>query len=103
LLPNRPSTITITMINTNSFPLTNVRLSAWDGRLSTTLPVLVANEHVQSDVSAPAVSEGTQRMTFDWLLFCEAAGSSYEFSDEVSLPVRRLQVSQVDELFEEMK
>jgi hypothetical protein len=103
LLPNRPSTITITMINTNSFPLTNVRFSAWNGRLSITLPVLAANEPIQSDISAPAVSEGTQRITFDWLLTCEAGGSSRKFSGEVSLPVRRLQVSQVDELFEEMR
>lgn len=102
LLPNRPSTIAIKITNPNPFPLAGINIIAWDGRLTTTLPRLAAGEAARLDVCAPAALESAQRIVFNWSLLCEVTGSSHKFAGEASLPVRRLQISQVDELFEEM-
>jgi hypothetical protein len=103
LLPARPSTITVTLINPNPFPLNQVHLSAWEGTLSATLSVLAGSERAQINVPIPSTSASGQEVTFDWRLVCKVAEGPREFTGQGTLPIRRLQVSQVDELFKELQ
>lgn len=103
LLPSHSSIVTISLANPNAFPLNQVRICIWEGSLSATLPALAAAQCAQVSIPVPAVSTGGMELTFDWRLTCTVAGRSCDFIGKATLPIRRLQVSQVDELFEELR
>ena len=99
LLSNRSTTVSVTIINPNPFPLSRLQLSVINDKHAASLPHLAATSSEKIDLTFSSVPKGTQSAQLDWLLRCQIIGSGYEFTGKVSLPVRRLHVSEVDDLF----
>jgi hypothetical protein len=101
LLPGRSNSISIIITNPNPFPLTKLRFEIANEKQVATLSRLAANNSAKLDFPVPPVQRDG-RATFEWTLRCEVVGNIQEFGGEATLPVRRMQVSEVDDLFKEM-
>jgi hypothetical protein len=100
LIPNRSTTVSVTITNPNSFPLSNLHLSVINNKHIASLSYLAATSSEKIDLTLSLVPKGTQIAQLDWLLRCQIIGVAYEFTGQVTLPIRRMQnVSEVDELF----
>lgn len=96
------SQLQVTIINPNPTPLNAVRFNIVDFPEVADWPRLRANLLYTHDIMAPAATSKDDTQTLEWLLTAEAGGQRWQFSDQVTIPVRRFQRSAVDELFRDL-
>ncbi len=89
------------MVNPNSVPLRTVRLTISGTQANVTWSAIpAASESSVEEVNIPAASSKGHAQTIEWLLNYEAGGRNWKFSGQIEVPIRRFQVSLVDELFD---
>jgi hypothetical protein len=102
LTPNRANGLKVKLINPNPFPLKKVQFVILDTPVNAEIGTVRPTSQVASEIEAlPATSKGTTQI-LKWVLTCEVNGQSRRFKGDEEVPIRRLQVSAVDELFEDI-
>jgi hypothetical protein len=94
--------LTITVENTNVFPIKVVKLKVADSVVETRQYSVRPNASFTKDVHIPAVHNREKTYAVSWFLICEGGGQRKEFANRADVPIRRMQVSDVDEIFEDM-
>ncbi|HEY9608980.1 hypothetical protein [Allocoleopsis sp.] len=103
LTPSQASVLRVVLVNPNSVPLRTVRLAIAGTQATVTWSAIqAASQSSVGELKAPAASSRGHTQILEWLLTCEGGGRSWRFSGQTEVSVRRFQVSQVDELFEDM-
>lgn len=101
LFPYKASTLQVALDNFNAFPLKILQLVIGDSTAqiaSTIRPIASAI----GEVEVPPTNGKEAHRTIEWSLTCEGGGSRESFRGQQDMAVRRLQVSEVDEMFEDM-
>jgi hypothetical protein len=96
------SRLNITVGNANVFPIRIVKLIVADSVVETRWYSVGPNASFTIDVDFPAVNSREGTYPVNWFLTCEGGGQRKEFVGRVDVPIRRFQVSDVDEMFEDM-
>jgi hypothetical protein len=99
LLVQRSTTVSVTITNPNPFPLSRLHFSIVNDGDTASLAHLAASSSGKIDVVISPAAKEAKSVQLDWLLRCQIIGHAYEFTGTVNLPIRRFQVSKVDELF----
>lgn len=103
LTPHRANFLKVRLINSNPLPLKNVQFVIIDTSVNMGLGIIQPTSQSVSEIEAPpATSKGTTQV-LRWMLTCEVNGQSWSFKGDLEVPIRRFQVSAVDELFEDMQ
>jgi hypothetical protein len=93
----------VKLINPNPLLLKKVQLVILDMAVNAELGTVQPTSQTAFEIEVPlAKSRGTTEI-LQWTLTCEANGQSWLFKGDEEVPIRRLQVSAVDELFEDMQ
>ncbi len=102
MTPNRANSLKVKLINPNPFPLKKVQFVILNIRVKLGPGVVQPNSQVASEFEAsPATSKGVTQI-LKWELTCEINGQLRQFKGDEEVAIRRLQVSAVDELFEDI-
>lgn len=102
LTPNRANNLKVTLINPNPLPLKKVQFIILDSPVNLGLGTVQPTSQATFEFEAPsATSKGTTQI-LKWELTCEVNGQVWRFKGDKEISIRRLQVSVVDELFEDM-
>lgn len=102
LTPNRASSLKVTLINLNPLPLKKVQLVILDTLVKVGLGIIQPTSRSTFEIEvSPATSKGITQI-LKWAVTCEVNGQLWPFKGEEEVPIRRLQVSTVDELFGDM-
>jgi hypothetical protein len=99
LRPRQTTTLSVLLINPNSVPLHAVRLAIPFLQATVACQSIVPNSPSEHKVKASIITSKGQSQILEWHLTCQSPGRRWDFSGQVEIPVRRLQVSAVDELF----
>jgi hypothetical protein len=102
LLVQRSTTVFVTITNPNPFPLSRLHFSIINNGYTASLAHLAASSSTKIEVIISPVAKAEKSVQLDWLLRCQIIGRAYECTGKVNLPIRRFQVSKVDELFGDM-
>lgn len=102
LTPAQTSLVQITIINPNSTTLRTVRLNLFDFQELLEWPIIGGNSQVIYSFDAQAADSKGKHKTIEWLLTCDTGGRHQQFSGQVNIPIRRFQISEVDEMFEDL-
>ncbi len=102
LLPTQSSTLQITVTNPNSTPLHTVRFNFSHEQTAIEWPKIRAKSQSSQEFTALAATSQGKTQPVEWVLTCQAGGRQHQFSKQEEIPVRRFQVSEVDDLFEDM-
>jgi hypothetical protein len=102
LLLHRISTLHITIGNANLFPIRVVQLVVADSLIEMRQRIISSNSTIKAEIDIPAVKSQVATYPIYWRLTCEGGGQRKEFIGQTAIPIRRLQVSDVDEMFEGM-
>ncbi len=100
LKPNQASSLSVVVENPNTVNLKIVRLRISDAPKDIMCNSLLMpfQDSVEQVNFIPANHQGKTQI-IEWLLSCEAGGQNWQFSGQIEIPIRRFQVSLVDELF----
>jgi len=102
LTPHRANSLKVRLINPNPIPLKKVQFVILDTSVNVELGVIQSTSQAASEIEVPpATSKGTTQI-LKWTLIFEVNGQSWHFKGNQEVPIRRLQVSAVDELFEDI-
>jgi hypothetical protein len=102
LTPHRTNLLKIILTNPNALPLKKVQLVILDTSVNVRLDTIQpASQSVCEIEAQPATSKGSTQV-LNCILTCEVNGQPWYFKVDSEVPIRRLQVSAVDELFEDM-
>jgi hypothetical protein len=98
------SSLQFEIVNPNSVPLCEVRLAlpGWAHTLQWS-KVKPQSTSSKVAVTAPPATSSALTQKIEWVLSFQDRGHSYQFAGVIGVPIRRLQVSAVDDLFGEMK
>ncbi len=102
LLPRNMSTLHIKLGNTNAFPITILHLLVADSAAEMAQNRVEPDTTVEGEVTLRSAVSQEAIQIITWSLTCEGSGLRQTFTGNVSLPIRRLQISDVDEMFEDM-
>lgn len=102
LIPRNTSVLQMTIINPNIVPLKGVQLVISGIPAKVIQDTIKPNSHLNCEFDAPAATTKSPSQTLEWLLTCEGGGHRLHFKGYIEVPIRRLQVSEVDELFEDI-
>lgn len=95
-------TLNVSIGNANVFPIRVVKLIIADIIVETGGRFIGPNASFAIDVTIPVVDIRDATYPVKWFLTCEGGGQRKELFGRVDVPVRRLHVSDVDEMFEDM-
>jgi len=102
LLPHTTSTLQATITNPNTVPLKVVQLVISGTSANMPQSTIKPSSQSKYEIDMPiATSKGTTQ-ALDWTITCEGGGNRLYFKGHIEVPIRRMQVSEVDELFEDM-
>lgn len=99
---HRVGTLHITIGNANIFPIRVVQLEIAHSATKTRQRIISSNATITEEVTIPAVNSQEATYPIHWSLIYEGGGQRQEFTGQTAIPIRRLQVSDVDEIFEGM-
>ncbi|MGB0383774.1 MAG: hypothetical protein ACPGWR_03040 [Ardenticatenaceae bacterium] len=102
LTPRQTTCLRVLLTNPNSVPLNAVRFDVPEIQATLTCPSISANSQFTHEVVAASAARKGQVQILAWDLSCEGGGRRWDFSGQVEVPIRRFQVSAVDELFGDM-
>lgn len=102
LLLHRISTLHITIGNANLFPIRVVQLVVADTLIKMRQHTISSSSTIGAEVNIPVVNSQEVTYPIYWRLTCEGGGQRKDFIGQTAIPIRRLQVSDVDEMFEDM-
>jgi len=103
LTPYRANFLKVRLINPNPTPLKNVQFVILDTLVNVGLGVIQPTSQSVSEIEAPPATSKGSTQILRWILTCEVNGQSWRFKGDLEVPIRRFQVSAVDELFEDMQ
>jgi hypothetical protein len=99
LTATQASILRVTLVNPNSVPLKTVRLT-FTGTQATWNTIPADSDSSIAELKVLAANSKGRSELLEWLLNCEVGGQSWQFSGQIEVPIKRFQVSQVDELFD---
>lgn len=102
LQPGKASILQVTLGNANLFPVRVLRLSIANSTVKMKQIVVEPNASVVGEVEVLAAKSKEASQTIEWLLNCEGGGTRENFGGHLNVAVRHLQISDVDEMFEDM-
>lgn len=110
LRPRQTTTLRLLLTNPNSVPLNALRLHIGEIKATLTCASLSANSQFSAEVVATSAARKGQAkdqgqgevQILTWDLSCEGDGRRLDVSGQAEVPIRRFQVSAVDELFGDM-
>jgi hypothetical protein len=102
LLPRNTSTLQVTITNPNMVPLKVVQLVISGMPANVPPSTIKSNSQSKYEIDMPAATGKGTTQTLEWALICEGRGHHGHFKGATEVPIRRLQVSEVDQLFEDM-
>lgn len=102
LLPRNTSTVQVTITNPNMIPLKVVQLAISSTPANVPQSTIKPNSQSKYEIDMPAATSKGSTQNLEWTLTCEGGGHLWHFKGGTEVPIRRLQVSKVDELFEDM-
>lgn len=102
LLPDQTSTLQITIVNPNSTPLHTAQFNFTNMPQLVQVAKIPPNSQISSDFIAPMATSKGKIQALEWQFTCKAGGRAWQFDGQEEIPVRRFQVSEVDDLFEDM-
>jgi hypothetical protein len=94
-------TLSITIENTNIFPISIVQLEVLDSVIEMSQRTMKSRAAIKTEVTVPAVNSQEATYPVRWHLTCEGQRQRKEFTGQTAIPIRRLHVSDVDEMFED--
>ncbi|HWS84446.1 MAG TPA: hypothetical protein VN207_09335 [Ktedonobacteraceae bacterium] len=94
-------TLSITIENTNIFPISIVQLEVADSVIEMSQRTMKSHAVIKTEVTVPAVNSQEATYPVHWRLTCEGQRQRKEFTGQTAIPIRRLHVSDVDEMFED--
>lgn len=103
LLPSQDAELEDNLVNSNQVPLERIRLRLSTVGADISIARLEAASQHQTRVTARAASASGATEDVDWVLTCDSGGHERRFSGRVEVPIRRMQTSDLDEWFEELK
>ena len=101
-MPRQTTTLRVLLTNPNLVPLNAVRLDVPEIQATLTTLSISANSQSTHEVVAASAARKGEVQILTWGLSCEGGGRRWDFSGQVEVPIRRFQVSAVDELFGDM-
>ena len=101
LLPRNTSTLQVTIANPNMVPLKVVQLVISGTPVNVLQSTIKPIQQSKYEIDMPAATGKGATQTLEWTLICEGGGHHSHFKGATEVPIRRLQVSKVDELFED--
>ncbi|GHO75232.1 hypothetical protein KSD_30030 [Ktedonobacter sp. SOSP1-85] len=102
LFSSKVNALQVTLGNMNPFPITVLQLLVADSTAKLIQSYVEPNAMITGEVILPAVVYRESARLVTWSLTCEGGGIRQVFRGDVSIPIRRLQTSDVDEMFEDM-
>ncbi len=102
LSPNKTSKLQVTIVNPNLTPIKITQFAISAIALDLAQNVLQRNSSSICDADVLITVGKGSNETIEWVLTCERNGLRKHFRGYVELPIRRLQISAVDEMFEDM-
>lgn len=99
LTATQASILRVTLVNPNSVPLKTVRLTL-AGTQATWNTIPADSDSSIAELKVSAVNSKGRSELLEWLLNCEVGGQGWQFSGQIEVSIKRFQVSQVDELFD---
>lgn len=105
LLPSQPQTLRVMITNVNQVALNQIKLQLTMPGFQTLeeWQTVSADAQFGREITFPPVDNRGNAQLFEWVLDCDAIGLHWQFKDQLTVPIRRFQVSQADELFGEME
>lgn len=101
LMPRNASTLQVMIINPNPVPLKGVQLLALGASANLAQNTIQPSSKSMGELEVAAATGKGATQTLEWTLICEGGGHHWHFKGVTEVPIRRLQVSEVDELFED--
>jgi len=98
---HRVGTLSITIENTNIFPISVVQLEVAYSVIEMSQRTMKSHATIKTEVTVPAVNSQETTYPVHWHLTCEGQRQRKEFTGQTAIPIRRLHVSDVDEMFED--
>jgi hypothetical protein len=102
LQQHRVGTLSITIENTNIFPISIVELEVADSVIEMSQHAMKSRATIKTEVAVPAVNSQEATYPVHWRLTCEGQRQRKECTGQIAIPIRRLHVSDVDEMFEDI-
>jgi len=99
---HRVGTLSITIENTNIFPISVVQLEVADSVIEMSQRTMKSHAAIKTEVTVPAMNSQEATYPVRWRLTCEGQRQRKEFTGQTAIPIRRLHVSDVDKMFEDM-
>lgn len=96
---HRVGTLHITIGNANIFPIRVLQLVVADSVTNMRQHTIRSNATIIAEITVPAVNSQEATYPVRWRLICEGQRQRKEFTGQAALPIRRLHVSDVDEMF----
>lgn len=101
LFPHKVNRLQVIVKNFNAFPIRILQLVATNSTVK--LPDIVpANSSVEGEIKVLSIISKKNIETIEWSFVCEGGGTHDSFRGYQDVAVRHMQVSQVDEMFEDM-
>ncbi|GER89753.1 hypothetical protein KDW_39150 [Dictyobacter vulcani] len=90
----------LTIKNMNKFPLKITKLTVFEKSI-TSVPLTI-EPYTLDTVDVEFQATGTQEIQYiHWQLSCDGGGQYNNCTGSLSMPIRRLQVNSIDDMFEE--
>jgi hypothetical protein len=102
LLPHNTSSLQVTITNPNTVPLKVVQLVISGTSVNVLQSTIKPSSQSQYEIDMPTATSKSTTQALDWALTYEGGSNRLHFKGHVEVPIRRLHVSKVDELFEDM-
>jgi hypothetical protein len=98
---HRVGTLSITIENINIFPISVVQLEVADSVIEMSQRTMKSHAAIKTEVTVPAVNSQEATYPVRWRLTCEGQRQRKEFIGQAAISIRRLHMSDVDEMFKD--